>query len=198
MKNINREQLSAFVDDELDVREADLLARRFGADADLRGAASRYALIGDVIRDEVVPGDPAELPARVAREIDGQSAPAGERGSAARRLSLLRPLAGVAVAASVAVVAILSLSGRDPVGPGSAVTTVPESPMAVVSPIAGSPSGISRAGSPSQLSRYYLNHSRYATMLGGQGTLIRMVRTPEEETSGDDVQSAQDTDEDRE
>lgn len=176
MKEITREQLSAFVDDELDAGETELLVRRFGDDFDLRGAAVRYGLIGDVIREELLPGDPRVLPARVSAAIGSE--PRWRSTVGGRRL--LRPVAGAAVAASVAALAIFSISEPDRSAPGSAAVTVPETSVTTVAPMAAPTAGIFRAGSPSQLSRYYLNHSEYATMLGGQGTLIRIVRAPEE------------------
>ncbi|KPK59154.1 MAG: hypothetical protein AMJ59_12390 [Gammaproteobacteria bacterium SG8_31] len=58
MTEMTREQLSAFLDDELEEREADLLVRRLSTEADLRGAAVRYAVMGDVIRGDLLDGDP--------------------------------------------------------------------------------------------------------------------------------------------
>ncbi len=180
MTRITREQLSAFVDGELDDLEAELLVRRLSTDSDLRGAAVRYALIGDAVRGELLSGDPRELPRRVARATGGdEERPAVQtpsRSSASRGLA--RPLAGAAVAASVAVLAILAVSTTDRnVGPDE--VTVPDPATVSVTPVAGTPTPIARAGSPTQLSRYYLNHSQYATTLGGQGSLIRIVRAPE-------------------
>jgi len=188
MKNITREQLSAFLDDELDAGETELLVRRLSDDFDLRGAALRFGLIGDVIRDELLPGDPRALAARVSDEIGAE--PAQSHVVSGSRV--LRPLAGAAVAASVAVLAIFSISDSDKSAPESAAVTVPESPVAAVTTVAGPAAAIFRAGSPNQLSRYYLNHSEYATMLGGQGTLIRIVRAPEESTAQDEEEGATD------
>ncbi|MGB5589985.1 MAG: hypothetical protein WBN31_03505, partial [Gammaproteobacteria bacterium] len=39
-----------------------------------------------------------------------------------------------------------------------------------------------RAGAPDRLSSYYLNHSEYATMLRGQGSLVRMISVPTADT----------------
>jgi len=180
MTRITREQLSAFVDGELDDLEAELLVRRLSTDSDLRGAAVRYAMIGDAVRGELLSGDPRELPRRVAHATGGEEGRPEvkkmPRSSASRNLA--RPLAGAAVAASVAVLAVLGVSTTDR-SPGPAEVTVPDAPSVSVAPVGSTPSAIARAGSPSQLSRYYLNHSQYATTLGGQGSLIRIVRAPE-------------------
>ncbi len=182
MKHITREQLSAFMDDELDAGEAELLVRRLGGDFDLRGAAVRYGMIGHVIRDEMLRGDPRSLPERISGAIGDEAAPR----PAVSGPRFLRPVAGAAVAASVAALAIFSISEPEQVGPGATSVTVPESPAVIMTPVAGPAAAIFRAGNPNQLSRYYLNHAEYATMLGGQGPLIRIVRAPEDPPEADD------------
>jgi negative regulator of sigma E activity len=186
MKDINREQLSAFLDDELDAGEAELLVRRLSGDFDLRGAALRYGVIGDVIRDDLLPGDPRVLPRQVGAAIEDEPIP--KAGVSVSRF--LRPMAGAVVAASVAALAIFAVSETDRGGPDTTTVTVPETPVAIVAPGAAPAAAIFRAGSPSQLSRYYLNHSEYATMLGGQGTLIRIVRAPEDDPAPDEEREA--------
>ena len=191
MKNIREEQLSAFVDDELDAAEADLFIRQLAGDAELRETAMRYSLAGDVIRGEMADGDPRELAGRVSRAVAEESGPA-VRENPGRRTGWTRPLAGAAVAATVAVVAILSLSsGTGPGAPDTTVVTVPDGDPASAPGAYVVPATISRrAGSPDRLSRYYLNHSQYATMLGGQGTLVRIVRNPQEQD--DDARESDD------
>jgi sigma-E factor negative regulatory protein RseA len=182
MKKVREEQLSAFVDDELDAAEAQLLVRQLAGDEALRHTAMRYSLAGDVIRGEFADGDPRLLSRRVSAAV-GEEADLPATAAGARRMGWRRPLAGAAVAATVAVVAILSLSsGLGPEGARTPVVTVPDGDPATAPATYVVPAQISRrAGSPDRLSRYYLNHSQYATMLGGQGTLVRIVRTPQEQ-----------------
>ena len=182
MKNVREEQLSAFVDDELDAAQAELLVRRLAGDEALRRRAMRYSLAGDVIRGELADGDPRLLHRRVSAAV-GDEAATPAAAVSKRSMGWTRPLAGAAVAATVAVVAILSLSsGVGPDGPQTPVVTVPEGDPATAPATYVVPAEISRrAGSPDRLSRYYLNHSQYATMLGGQGTLVRIVRTPQQQ-----------------
>jgi len=187
MKNVNNEQLSAFVDDELGTQETEMLVRRLGTSERLRRTAMRYAVIGDAVRDDLISSDPRRLPRRVSRALSSE--PARSAGAANQtRLGLLRPLGGAAVAASVALVAVLSLSDRVSAPPESAAVTVPEIATANA-PVGGYSSAMisRRAGSPDQLRRYYLNHSQYATMLGGQGPLIRMVRAPDADENPDEA-----------
>ena len=181
MDKLNREQLSAFIDEELGSEETELLVRRLESSARLRRLWLRYSVIGDAVRGELVSDDPRRLPSAVSQALSSEPARASE-AALAKGTRLLRPLAGAAVAASVAVVAVLSLSDRINPGVDNAAVTVPE--LASPSPLSSAYSAAMisrRAGRPDQLSRYYLNHSQYATMLGGQGPQIRMVRTPDQE-----------------
>ena len=178
MTEMTREQLSAFLDDELEEREADLLVRRLSTDADLRGAAVRYAVMGDAIRTELPKGDPRVLLRRVSASVASEAAVSGPAGRS-RAGPVVKALAGAAIAASVAVVAVLSLDTTGEQSPVPVQSSVPERPPVVISTVSSTPPAIARAGSPSQLRRYYLNHSQYATNLGGQGSLVRMVRAPE-------------------
>ena len=178
MTETTRQQLSAFLDDELEEREADLLVRRLSADADLRGAAVRYAAMGDVIRADLLKGDPRTLLRRVSASVAAETAASGY-AAPSRSGVVFKALAGAAIAASVAVVAVLSLDTTGDQSPVPAQLSVPEPRAMVISTVSSTPPAIARASSPSQLRRYYLNHSQYATNLGGQGSLVRMVRAPE-------------------
>ena len=190
------EQLSAFLDDELETVESELFVRRLGRDGALRATALRYSVIRDIIRDDLAAGDPRDLIARVAAETDGAAAPSGP--SSAPRRRWLRPVAGAAVAATVAAVAVLSLQQPTGVSLESAAVTVPEPvPTASSGPGATAPVEITRrAGStPDRLSEYYLNHAEVAPLLGGQNQRVRLVTTPgeaAEEPGGDTDPAAED------
>jgi sigma-E factor negative regulatory protein RseA len=104
MTDTLKEQLSAFLDGELPEAETTLLLKRLERDDDLRGTLSRYSLIGAVLRTD---GDvPAArfVAARVSAAIAREPSP-GRVG----RSRWLRPAAGLAVAASVAMATILLL-----------------------------------------------------------------------------------------
>ncbi|HZF15625.1 MAG TPA: sigma-E factor negative regulatory protein [Steroidobacteraceae bacterium] len=106
-------QLSAFIDGELPPAEGDLFARQVSADRTVRAAASRYYLMGEAIRAERSPVRMGFC-SRVSAAIAGEQLPAGDGIAdvkAARRvpriLAWWKPIAGVAMAAGVALVAIL-------------------------------------------------------------------------------------------
>jgi sigma-E factor negative regulatory protein RseA len=108
MTDTLKEQLSAFLDGELPEAEATLLLKRLERDDDLRGTLSRYSLIGAVLRtDGDVPAArhvAARVSAAIAREpsFDRARRPAGPP-------RWIRPAAGLAVAASVAMATIVLL-----------------------------------------------------------------------------------------
>lgn len=162
MTDCLNEQLSALLDGELPPTEAELLLRRLERDGTLRATLARYTLAGDALRvgtleagraPEVAAsaGFAARISAAVLADEQRQATvratqaaparPAASVAAQARRTRLrwLRPLGGMAVAATVAGVAVMVLQ-RDP-GPASApVTVAAVSPAPVASaPLAVAP-----------------------------------------------------------
>jgi sigma-E factor negative regulatory protein RseA len=184
------EQLSALLDGELPEAEAAMTLRRVARDEELRSAALRYSLIGDALRGELPAGKPAGLVARVRAQLELEPAP-GELAPAAiaaappvRRLATYG--AGLAVAASVAIVALVALPGRQqetfpPVLSVSELTS-PVAEQRIVQPVF-----TRAAGGPDTLTRYYVNHTGHAPSLSGRGALTRLIMiqpevvVPEEE-----------------
>lgn len=109
MNEAIRMQLSAFVDGELPENEQELLLRRLSQDAALRKQVAEYLAIGHAMRGEVQIGGVNGIRDRVQRTLDEKpmqeaqpvAEPAGSR--------YIRPMAGFAIAATVALVAILGL-----------------------------------------------------------------------------------------
>lgn len=104
-----RMQISAFVDGELPEAEAQLLVRRLSHDAELRQQAAEYFAIGRALRGQASVAATGDLRGRIAAALDDrlvdQEFDAIEPVS--RRYG--RPLAGFAIAATVAVAAIFGL-----------------------------------------------------------------------------------------
>lgn len=179
MSNIVKQQLSAFLDDELETIELELVARRLASDPNLRATALSYSLIGDVLRGELSCSDPVAFGRQVAaRTGDAEGSPStGSLTPSWRRWG--RSLAGAGMAAAVAVVAVLALQDGEPITESAPTLTVPLAGQDQAAPAYTVPAAYSRrAGAPDRLSRYYLNHSEYALLLGGQGSLVRMVSGP--------------------
>ncbi len=111
---VSKENLSAFIDGELEAPARDGVVDALCQDPELRRTWERFHLIGDTMRGVgPVPGADA-----IAREVG--VALAGEsvvRLKPRARRSRLRPLAGAAIAAAIAGVAVLGLHRLDRGGP---------------------------------------------------------------------------------
>ena len=110
MNDAIRMQVSAFVDGELPENEADLLVRRLSQDVVLRQQVAEYLAIGRVMRGEYGVQGVDVLRDRISMQLD--DVPAQEvtdEDVQPSRSRLIRPLTGVAIAATVAVVAIFGL-----------------------------------------------------------------------------------------
>ncbi|MDH3901132.1 MAG: sigma-E factor negative regulatory protein [Gammaproteobacteria bacterium] len=177
MKDRLHEQLSALVDDELTEAEQALLVKRLGSDTDLHRRLARYQLISDTLRnqlpDHVDPAFSARVQAAVRNESTGvvSAIPASNRLAA-----LLKPVAGLAVAASVAVVAVLSLqSVREDAASPPAVASAPSNSDFIRAESTPEPAARPRTGT--NLDIYLVNHNEYAVNRGMQGMLpyVRIV-----------------------
>ena len=104
-----KNQISAFVDGELPEAEAQMLLRRLSQDVELRQQAAEYFAIGRALRGQGSVAEIGGLRGRIAAAIDDRliEEEFGEIEPVGRRYG--RPLAGIAIAATVAVVAIFGL-----------------------------------------------------------------------------------------
>lgn len=100
------EQVSSFLDGELPAAESELLLKRLERDPQLRNTVGRYSLIGEALRSTEAGGPTRDFAARVSRAIEQEEAP----GKSWRPVTnWLKPVAGGAIAAGVAAVALVSL-----------------------------------------------------------------------------------------
>lgn len=163
------EQVSALADGELDARETELLLARMEREPDLRDAWERYHLAGEAMRGGLARIHHHDLAAGVAAAIEDEAAPAGIR-TAARRIAIrhaLQPIAGIAVAAAVAMLAVFTLqvpqlSDDRPLGEvvpqnDSIPVAMPRAPARGVDF-----SGVRSEALQNQLRGYLLNHSEHA------------------------------------
>ena len=190
MTDAIRMQLSAFVDGELPDAEADLLLRRMSQDAELRRTAAEYLEIGRVLRGERNVRGIDRLLERIAAEIDDKPIDNDVVAPESAPARAIRPLAGIAVAASVALVAIFGLQ----VTPGVDDEVVSESAVAetVEEPGYTVPRQIDE-----QLRQYYLSHGASSSELGANGMNARLVtlRLSEEELSEEEAEDSDEADE---
>lgn len=112
MNDALKTQISAFVDGELPDNESELLLRRLSQDAVLRRQVAQYLEIGRLMRnDRKVPGMDklrSRISAALGDAIDETKVAEDVVGS-----RLMTPATGVAVAATVAALALVGLSQLD-------------------------------------------------------------------------------------
>ena len=206
-----REQVSAFLDGELPNSETELLLKRLTRDGELRESFGRYALIGEALRGASPTLLTMNFTGRVNLAIDGEPVPAGAQGAEARFPRWWRPLAGLGVAACVALVAIVALQNRalSPVpgvgvsltaqssapGPGalpaqgSAQSTLTaqgpltaQAPREAISYTVPVPSPAAPAAMPqARLTNYVFAHSRYSSGLDQRGVMADLLIEAEEQ-----------------
>ncbi|MDN5870876.1 MAG: sigma-E factor negative regulatory protein [Nitrococcus sp.] len=100
MRDELNEQLSALVDDELRKHEADLLLRQLARSKDLRARFTRYCLISAALRRNLSVATGSELSERVANALEDEPSYGTKERPHLRIGMLLRPAAGLALAAT--------------------------------------------------------------------------------------------------
>ena len=175
MTESTREDLSALVDGEMEEADAHKVIDKLMADPRLMAEWARHHLISDVLRGKnpVVPA--GDLALRVSEAVAAEpvlSADVVPLRPATPTASPWKPLAGLALAASVATVAILGARNWDssPAGP-----QVAQAPAAAKTQTAAVQSGKMRwdvkgRSVEARLNRYLVNHSEYLNN-GMQGML---------------------------
>jgi len=163
------DQISAFIDNELSADESALLARRFDRDSEARARAMRYTLIGASLRGELLEPHPSVLRQRIAAALSGNVAPSAPRAREPWKDRWARPLLGLGIAATVAVVAIGTLRALNeasfaPGGVPATATALQASDRdpAYVVPQATDQSGV---GVPIRLTNYLMHHGEFASGL---------------------------------
>ncbi len=175
-----QEQVSALVDDELPAAETTLLVERLSRDAELRARLGRYQLISDVLNNRVGAPVSEGLADRVMRALDDEPSHQSTLAAAGAWRKLLKPVAGVAVAASVALVALLSVQSITQ-------QSAPAPQLASSAPVQPEQQDFVRVQQGQwhrqapqvrkRLNGYLVHHNEYATSSGVQGVLpyVRIV-----------------------
>lgn len=183
MNDAIRMQISAFVDGELPDAEADLLLRRMSQDEELRKKAAEYLELGRAMRGEFsIPGI-ERMQERVAAAIDDKPLDNESRAEETTSGRAIRPLVGIAVAASVALVAIFGLQVTPGVdGPGEVASED------VLADVVEDPGYTVPQAIDEQLRQLYLSHGASSSEFGANGMNARLVtlRFSEEALAEDD------------
>jgi sigma-E factor negative regulatory protein RseA len=177
MNDALKMQISVFVDGELPENESELLLRRLSQDATLRTQVAKYLQIGRLIRREREIPRMDELRKRIAMALGEQPDETPARPEQSRR-RLLKPAAGFAIAASVAVVALVGLRQTDMPGalePAGTATASQPSPDRVAGYTEPLPADALAQRPGDMLTQYYLSHGATSADLGANGILTRLV-----------------------
>jgi negative regulator of sigma E activity len=195
------EQLSALLDGELAPEETELLMKRLARDSGLRATLGRYALCGEALRATAPFSRPrADLASRISAAIMADPTPAPVARTPSRVVGWLKPVAGLAVAATVAALAVLVL-GRAP-GSGTvapsvvAVNATPTAPLAtaVTTPTAA-PLGAGGTEPASyitpaarratvaaipaaELANYLVAHAQYSSLFARRAVMSGLIDGP--------------------
>jgi sigma-E factor negative regulatory protein RseA len=185
MSKESLEHLSSLMDGELSRETGLFLTRRLASDDDMCDTWERYHLIRDCIRQ---PGSKLLVTGLGIRLMDSEEA---HRQSSWRQNSWLKPVSGLAIAASVALMAIVVTvpqPGAIPEGAGDTVlsttvnqpfvspNTLPVSPQSQ----AASYSASQQVNSNNRLNAYLLRHNQMARTAGRQGfvSFVPIVARP--------------------
>jgi len=171
-----KEQLSAFLDGELPDTESALLLKRLERDDELRGALSRYSLIGAVLRSDGDVPAARQVAARVSAAIAKEPFRAAALVRLPGREALLKGFAGLAVAAGVALGAVAlvqELRSQDAAAPSAVIAQLEVPPVQPVmddtepaTVYTTPPATESAAGiAPAELANFLVAHYGYATPL---------------------------------
>ena len=193
-----REQVSAFLDGELPDAETELLLKRLTRAGELRESFGRYALIGEAIRGGGLSLTTKRFAGRVNLAIDGEPSPIEGDAVQIRATRWWRPLAGGAVAAGVAAVALVTFQQRADApalqprlaAVGHAVVSGAAAPRTValasgsvanqairepISYTVPAPAPAAVAMPSARLTHYVLAHSRYSSGLAQRGVLADLL-----------------------
>lgn len=191
MTEHNKAQLSALMDGDLD----DMAVKKLLEDKSIRQSWHRYHVISDVLQNRIPLNIDPQLTLRISELI--KSEPAIVAPSRRNLLNYLKPVAGTAIAASVAALAILGVQQyrTGTVMPETMVIAASNSPIQAPINQVGIPIDTDNVRPVQQviqgqliqtnnmnnvqMSRYILNHNEYQSNTGVYGAVphVRLVAT---------------------
>lgn len=191
MNDAIKAQVSAFVDGELPSSELELLLRRMSQDAELRQLAAEYLAIRRVMRGERQVTGLGDLRNRIAAAIDDQEIEQEIDNSQRRGRAYVKPMAGVAIAATVALAAIFGLQQMNGIGDEQQPDAVVDVEEAYTVP----------GQIEDQLQEYYRRHAssasnldaRFATMELPDSVLVEIEAPPVEDGEETEEQTENET-----
>jgi sigma-E factor negative regulatory protein RseA len=168
-----REKLSALVDDELDEFEERRMHAALANDAGLRRTWERYYLVRAALHQELEIVLPPTVAERVAQRIAGEPSEAGSYW----RHRLVRLAATLAMAASVAAIAVLGVQrvSAPPGAPETLAAAGPDAALPVVR-VGTTRWDTKEPQAEEALNAYLIEHNEFAADLGGMmPSYVRVV-----------------------
>ena len=185
MNTESREHISSLMDGEVSRETGRFLVRRLGADEELCATWARYHLVRDCLRhqDGGLAGD--DLAGRIRHAIERESVPMTPRRAVR---DWMKPAMGLAIAASVALMAIVAVGPEsqvaDPAGAelaGRAEVPSFTSPQSLApAPVSQTASLLGTSAGDSRMNAYLLRHYQATGSTGGKGfvTFVPIVIRP--------------------
>ena len=173
MKEQIHNNISALADDEVELSELQHLTRELADSEELRRLWGRYQLMGDVIRGERIDPGVLAVAERLRDRLADEPNILAPRRSGELRSPWLKPVAGLAVAASVAAAVVL-LTPRlpDPALPAAPAVVGVNSAATIAYPLhSGTHWDLGKPAVESKLNTYLVNHHRHAPAANMQGML---------------------------
>ena len=176
MSETTKENLSALMDGELE-QNADITIDALLKSSSLKSNWGNYHLIGDSLRQNLPPTLDSGLAQRISDEVKHEPTVLAPATSANR---YLKPVAGFAIAASVAVMAIIGIQQNGPAGvqPGQGDLAFNSdrgqtliSAQTVSSKLSDAQLQQARANARARLNSYLVNYNEYRANAGLQGML---------------------------
>lgn len=169
MNDAIKMQISAFVDGELPQNETELLLRRLSQDSELRQQAAEYLAMGRALRGERTVAGIATLRDRILAELDDSAVTSVHADEVERPSRYMRPIAGGAIAAAVALAALVGLQQFNASRDADAVTD----PGTIA---ATGEQGYTVPELDDDLLRdYYLRHNASSSYIGANSINARLV-----------------------
>ncbi len=167
------EQISAMFDEELEDQEQELLLHRLQRDPQMQSSWSRYQLIGDAIRHNLNAAAHPDLREDIRHEIEREPAIVSTSQSSVAGLRMMKPVAGLAIAASVAAMAIIGLQN---IGQGQspyqdAPRLAQTQPATSIQRVSGTRWNMQQPETENRLNGYLVNHSEYTSGISLQGMI---------------------------
>ena len=174
------EKLSAYLDEELEVKDLNFLEAQLTTESELKDKLNRYALISEAIKGNENLYDASSVMGRVSKQIENEPtilAPSNLRKP--KLPNWLKPVSGAAIAATVATIAVLNFNqfaNNDPVTEQFPVTvdvsTVTSSPFMAGLPQRASTQWTTRENNQEieeELNQLLIDHSEFTNQAGVPG-----------------------------